>query len=333
MISVAILGAGFMGETHGLAYKSMEDVNIVGVFDTNREKGSLLAKTLQTHYWSSIEALLQDAQCDVIDICLPSFLHEEFLIQGAKYKKHIICEKPVTLSTASLKNMLAHTEEYGVHFYVGQVLRFWPQYRMARDYYTTGDFGDVISVSATRLSTHPAWASWYAKKGYSGGGLYDLHLHDIDYLRWLFGPVASVHARGIKTDRGTWNHIISSLHFSSGVEATVEGIMGMPSQYPFTMGLRITGTHGVYEYHMKTEHNLENRGDSTVSTRFYQNDKPPQELSPYEEDPYAIELRHFIDCIKADKDSPIIPPEDTLETLLVIEAIERALESGQEVFL
>ncbi len=333
MVSIAILGAGFMGETHGLAYQAMEDVEVVGVFDTNPEKGTSLAKTLETFYWSDMEELLQHSGCQAIDICLPSFLHEQFLIQSAKAQKHIICEKPVTLSVESLTRMLQAVKLYGVHLYVGQVLRFWPQYREAYDCYHSGVLGKGITVSATRLSPHPSWAPWYAKKGCSGGGLYDLHLHDIDYLRWLFGPVTSVHAKGKKTDWGAWNHVVSSLHFSSGIEAVAEGVMGMPAEYPFTMGLRITGVDGVYEYQMKTEHNLETRENSAVSTRLYLQDQPSKELQLSGEDPYAIELRHFVDCIEKDIDSPIIPPSDTLETLLVIEALEKALETGEEVFL
>ena len=156
-------------------------------------------------------------------------------------KNHILCEKPVTLSLESLDRMLRAAEEAGVQFAVGQAVRFWPEYVRPRKLYDSGVLGTVKYARASRLSVHPAWSEWYRKPENSGGGLFDLHLHDIDYLCYIFGRVKQVYAVGRKNDVGCWNHVASSLTFENGVQATAEGIIEMPKGFPFTMELNVVG--------------------------------------------------------------------------------------------
>ena len=90
--------------------------------------------------------------------------------------------------------MLHAAEEAGVQFAVGQAVRFWPEYVKAKELYDSGALGTVKYARASRLSVHPAWSEWYRRPENSGGGLFDLHLHDIDYLCYIFGKVKQVYA-------------------------------------------------------------------------------------------------------------------------------------------
>lgn len=235
-----------MGRTHVTAYKAMPNAKVTAVCDLNEKQGKNLAEFAGCDWYNDGESMLNTVDIDVVDICLPTFLHEQYVLLAAGHKKHVICEKPVTLSLESLDRMIAATKEAGVQFAVGQVVRFWPEYVRAKEMVEAGELGTIKYARASRLSEHPAWSEWYRRAENSGGGLFDLHLHDIDYLCYLFGKVKQVYAVGRKNSVGCWNHVATSLTFENGMEATAEGILEMPSGFPFTTELNVVGDKKAY---------------------------------------------------------------------------------------
>ena len=134
MVRVAIIGAGFMGRTHLAAYKTMDNAQV-----TAAEAGCA--------WYGDGGAMLAEAGVDVVDICLPTFLHEQYALLAAAHKKHILCEKPVTLDLASFDRMAGAAEQAGVQFAVGQAIRFWPEYVKAKELY------DARKTAAAACST------------------------------------------------------------------------------------------------------------------------------------------------------------------------------------
>lgn len=329
MVKIALLGAGFMGGTHAVAYEQIGGAEVVAVFDKNETLGREFAETYHCRYYSDFACMAEECAFDVVDICLPTFLHEEYVILGASYKKHIFCEKPVALGVDSLDRMIRAVNEAGVLMMVGQVLRFWPEYVNARNMYTGGELGALNYVSAARMSEHPAWSQWYRRPENSGGGLLDLHLHDVDYLCWLLGRVRSVYAAGRKNSDGCWNYVSSILHFESGISASVQGVIEMEKGYPFTMELRLVGTEKTYEYTMKAGANLEDVASSKRETRVYE--KGTETILPVNtRDAYEIELEHFVTCIAQGHESGVITAEQARNVLCTIEALKKSLETGEK---
>ena len=319
MVHVAIIGAGFMGKTHLTAYKAMNNAKVTAVCDLNETQGRALAEEAGCAWYADGDEMLRTARVDAVDICLPTFLHEQYALLAAKYKKHILCEKPVTLSLESLDRMLRAAEEAGVQFAVGQAVRFWPEYVKAKELYDSGALGTVKYARASRLSVHPAWSEWYRKPENSGGGLFDLHLHDIDYLCYIFGRVKQVYAVGRKNDVGCWNHVASSLTFENGVQATAEGIIEMPKGFPFTMELNVVGDEKAVCYRMRAGANLEDVASAIRETWLYGGEEPEKlKIEPY--DAYQKELEHFIGHIDAGTPITAITPQDVRHVLTVIHA-------------
>lgn len=329
MVRIAILGAGFMGGTHGTAYQNISNAEIAAVCDQNETLGRAFAEKYHCRYYSSFHQMLEECQFDVADICLPTFLHEEYVLMGARHRKHIFCEKPVALEVSSLERMMKAVKEAGVLMMVGQVLRFWPEYVNAKEMYEKGSLGELNYVFAARMSEHPAWSQWYRKPQNSGGGLLDLHLHDVDYLCWLLGRVKSVYASGKQNKDGCWNYVSSMLTFESGISASVQGVIEMEKGYPFTMELRLVGSQKTYEYAMKAGHNLEDVASSKRETRIYENGAITT-LPVNLRDAYEIELEHFVDCIDRRCESGIITVEQVREVLCTMEAIRTSLETGEK---
>lgn len=149
-----------MGRTHVTAYKAMPNAKVTAVCDLNEKQGKDLAEFAGCDWYNDGESMLNTVDIDVVDICLPTFLHEQYVLLAAGHKKHVICEKPVTLSLESLDRMIAATKEAGVQFAVGQVVRFWPEYVRAKEMAETGKLGTIKYARASRLSEHPAWSEW-----------------------------------------------------------------------------------------------------------------------------------------------------------------------------
>ena len=319
-----------MGRTHVTAYKAMPNAKVTAVCDLNEKQGKDLAEFAGCDWYNDCESMLNTVDIDVVDICLPTFLHEQYVLLAAGHKKHVICEKPVTLSLESLDRMIAATKEAGVQFAVGQVVRFWPEYVRAKEMAETGKLGTIKYARASRLSEHPAWSEWYRRAENSGGGLFDLHLHDIDYLCYLFGKVKQVYAVGHKNSVGCWNHVATSLIFENGMEATAEGILEMPSGFPFTTELNVVGDKKAYCYHMGAGANLENIAAASRSTTVYGDGKAETlAIDPY--DAYQKELEDFIGHIEAGTPITVITPADVRHVLSVIVAIRKSLETQKTV--
>lgn len=332
MVRIAIIGAGFMGKTHLAAYKAMHDAKVTAICDLNEAQGRALAEEAGCEWFADGDEMLTTAEVDVVDICLPTFLHETYALLGAKYKKHIICEKPVTLTMESLDRMLSAAEEAGVQFAVGQAVRFWPEYVKTKELYQSGALGEVKYARASRLSVHPAWSEWYRRPENSGGGLFDLHLHDIDYLCYLFGPVRQVYSVGQQNALGSWNHVATSLTFENGVKATSESIIEMPEGFPFTMELNVVGDQRALCYRMRAGTNLEDVASAVRETWLYGGGEA-QLLDVDLYDAYQNELEHFIRHIDAGTPITAITPGDIRHVLQVILAVKTSLETGNTVCL
>ena len=333
MLNVAVIGAGYIGLLHAKAVKDSDKLNLVALAERNQEVGIKAADDFGCKWFADAEEMLQSEDIDIVDICLPTFLHEEYALLAARYKKHILCEKPVALSVESFDRMTEAANRAGVKMMVAQVVRFWHEYADIKNRYEQGEFGKVKMVYANRLAQHPTWTNWMRNPKMSGGGLYDLHTHDVDYMRYIFGPAESVYAVGYKNDFGCWNHVISSITFKNGVKAVCEGAYEMTENFPFNMYFRITGSDKTAEYQLKAGLNIKD-GDQTRQEIIFETGKEPQVYTKEEyPDPYRDEIEYFADCVANGTDPETVPLYQSREVLKMLAAINESLETGKVIYL
>lgn len=198
MKKIALLGAGFIAGVHMEGWKRVEGAEVCAFFETNLEKASAFQDKYQIPHYNSFSRLLEEEKVDIVDICLPTFLHREYTEMAASHEKHVFCEKPIALTVEDAEAMKRICERSGVGLMVGQVLRFWGEYVKARELVEEGAVGKVLSVDAFRLSLPPTWSvdSWILKPELSGGAAVDLHIHDLDYVNWLLGEPQVVFCSG-----------------------------------------------------------------------------------------------------------------------------------------
>ncbi|CAH0121272.1 Inositol 2-dehydrogenase/D-chiro-inositol 3-dehydrogenase [Paenibacillus sp. CECT 9249] len=328
MLKVGIIGAGFMAKTHADVYERMANVEIAAFAEGNEAAGQETAKRYRCRYYSTAEEMLRAEEIQWVDICVPTFLHEKFAVMAARAGKHIMCEKPLTLTLEAAGRIYEEADKAGVKLLVGQVLRFWPEYQAMKRICDEGRIGNVEVVRAERLAQTPNWSGWFQDVSKSGGALFDLHLHDIDFMRHLLGPVESVYAIGRQSANGAWDQIATSLSFRNGSKASIECSNQMAEGFPFTMALRANGTGGTLDFRYAAGHNLETRDSAAVRFMLYR-DGRETEVTVERQDAFQLELEHFIDCIGKNRMSEIVPPAEVREVLGIMESIRTSLETGR----
>lgn len=330
MVNIALVGLGFMGRAHIEAYKDIDACTIKAIYTRSGKVDDEVTEGFNGYVTSQYEDILTDPDIDVIDICLPTFLHEEFIVKSAKAGKHIICEKPLTLTSLSAKRMIDVAKENNIRLFVGHILRFWPEYQKIKQLSEQDELKDIEMVHAKRLGQVPNWSNWFQHPDKSGGALYDLHIHDIDFTNYLLGEVSTVYAVGSKNEHGAWNQIMTTLTYRGGGKAFIEASHRMPNHYPFTMSYRAQNKHHTVEFSVKAGENIEHIESGSHAFTLYSEENNMSLLSE-ENDPFYNELAYFINCIKENKPNKIIPLSDVVYTLEILEAIETSLQTEQIV--
>ncbi|MGM0366653.1 MAG: Gfo/Idh/MocA family protein [Actinomycetota bacterium] len=301
MVNIAIVGAGFIGKIHSDSYKQIDDANVVAVVDKVKDKGRELSSQHGAAYYSDIDECLLKEDVDNVDICVPTFLHAELTTKAADAGKNVFCEKPMALSLDEADRMIEAVEANNVEGMVGHVIRFWPEYIKAKEVIQSGQLGKPLYGYCQRLAVTPDWHqdNWGMEERYSGGAAVDLHIHDLDYLIWLFGRPKLVSAQGVynpeNIEHGGLVHIVTNMEFGSGVAASAEGGWAFKGAFPFTMVFRILCTEGTIEWVFRAGKNIEQRVQAAKVT-VYRPDGSTEELEVDKTDAYQLECGYFVDC-------------------------------------
>ena len=330
MIRVGLLGVGFIGATHAACYKNVAGARLVAVADVNREAADRLAAEHGTRAYYAVEPLLEDQEVDAVDVCLPTFLHEQAVVRAAEAGKHILCEKPIARSLDEVDHMIEAVHRAGVQCMVAQVVRFWPQYAAIKELLDTGQIGQPWMATASRLTSFPGWSTWFGDPALSGGAILDLHIHDLDYVFYLFGRPERVYAVGNADASGAWNQVVTTLHYGDKA-AVVEASFMMPPGFPFTAAFRLVGTLGCAEYRFRVGGQVDQRDVATTEFTLYRPGQPPESPHCSDKDPYLAEIEYFIDCLMQGKRPEIATLEEARTVLQIALAARESLEHGRVV--
>jgi len=161
--------------------------------------------------------------------------------------KYLFIEKPVALDESEGNALIKKQKETGCEIQIGQVIRFWDEYVFLKNTYESQKYGNVINANFRRLSPRPMWGwnNWLLDSNLSGGAAQDLHIHDSDYMLYLFGkPLKTM---TIKNKIGETNSYINTICEYNNFVASVEGTWDLPSSHPFEMYFRIVFEKAVLE--------------------------------------------------------------------------------------
>ncbi len=237
MLKVGLIGCGFMGAMHANCYSAIDGVEITAVADLRREKAEALAGGAEI--FADGADLIAKADVDVIDICLPTYLHAKYALLAMDKVKYLFIEKPTALTVAEGKELITKAEACGCNVQIGQVIRFWDEYVELAKIIKSGKYGKVVNANFRRISPRPdwGWEDWLLKGELSGGAAQDLHIHDVDYALSLFGEPQKYYS--VKNLIGEKNSYINTLMQYNDFVVSVEGTWGLPTCYPFESTFRV----------------------------------------------------------------------------------------------
>jgi len=310
-----------MGRVHAAAYRQL-GAELVGAYDPDPQRLAAFVSEFTVDPFKSCDELL--LRVDVVDVTAPTFAHEELAVKALEAGKDVILEKPLALTPASGRRILAAARASGKRLFVAMVVRFFPQYRRAAELARSGQLGRIGAVRLKRV-LFPPGPGWYRDPERSGGMPVDLMIHDLDYVRWLLGDPVRVFARRSPPLEGeVLEHVQALLGFESGATALIEGGWAYPQGY-FRTALDLAGERGLVEWSSDQP--------PPLATLFPSGEPAPEvglPMAGLEEDPYLLELRHALAALERGKPFEVTP-EDALAALELALAVRESAQTGRVV--
>lgn len=334
MIRLAIIGAGMISYSHAAAIRALNNAQLCAVSDINEAAAKKLAEENGSRYFTDAELMLKEMQPDAAILCLPTFLHEKYVALCAAHKVNVLCEKPVEMTVEATERMLDAVKESGIIFMVAQVVRFWTGYTEIKQMSDSGELGDVYMAFLSRCSVLQSWGNaWLMDPKLGGGAIQDMHVHDIDYLRYLCGPIEQVYCLANKDHTGCWNHAMSSLAFKSGEKAVAEAAFTMQEGYPFSMSIKVAATKATVEFYYRAGFNIGERDSVDTEIRIFRPGKEPLRKRPDMYDAYTRQLEYYLSCLEQKKQPEIVPHEQNLDVIKAVCAIRESAETNRIIKL
>ncbi len=330
-IKVAMIGFGGIAKSHKKGYDILKaqgaPIELVAICDIDLEQfekvqsinlaGGSKCDLSEQRLYTDIDEMLEKENIDMVDICLPSYLHCEYTVRMLRAGKHVLCEKPMALTSEDCQIMLDTARECGKKLMIGQCLRFEPLYLFIKDAIDNNTFGRVKNAFFERLSAMPTWGfdGWYRDTARSGGAILDLHIHDVDMVRFLFGEPKAVSSVSYDTDT-KWTVINSRFIYDDGKIVVANASWDESNTSKFAMPYRIN-----FE---KATVILQN--NSVV--RVCPVDGEAYDAKLPDDDRMAEEIKALAMSIINGTENKQNLPESAMKTVELIEALRRSTAQG-----
>ena len=350
MVNVGLIGLGFMGYTHFTAADRLRGGKVVAVCTRDAKKragdwtairGNFgppaghvdLSKLAVYEDWKD---LLADDDVHLVDVCLPTGLHEEVAVAAAKAGKHVFVEKPLAPDVKAATRMVKAAEKAGVSLMCGHVLPFMPPFRYLHEAVTTKKYGLLRALSLERVIAPPPWLD--SDDGFrdAGGWGLDLHVHDTHFVSVLCGVPAAVSSVGILRD-GLIDHVQTNYHFERANKA------GGPVVGSVSGGIAAKGLEFVHGFQAHFEKaTVMYRGGTLAGEPF--EDRP---LTVVSQDgkvrgpkpkggeewtsPFTAELQAAVKTVRDREPNPILSGDAALAALKLVAAETKSVAGGKVV--
>ncbi|HOU13616.1 MAG TPA: Gfo/Idh/MocA family oxidoreductase [Anaerolineae bacterium] len=331
MLKIGILGMGGMGWHHARRYPHVPNAQITAIADVvperleakeavaiNLEDGAKALDLSQAARYPSAAQLIAEADVDVVDICLPTYLHAEYAIAALEAGIHVLCEKPMALSVADCDRMIAAARAADRRLMIAQCLRFWPEYLYLQKMIIEQPLGALLSLNMSRIGGRPRWSpdNWFLDPQRSGGALLDLHIHDVDYVNAVFGAPDRLYATGrAMAEPNSYDVIHACFGYDGGPQIHMHAGWST-AQVPFQAGFDAWFERGFARY---ADWKL------TVFDNLDEVAGHPADIEPG--DGYLNEIAYFLDCVETGAQPTRCLPESTRDSIALIDKEIESIKS------
>jgi predicted dehydrogenase len=252
---------------------------------------------------------------------VPTVLHPAQSIAALKAGKHVLCEKPLALSSAEGRKIAQAAQAASGFFMPAMCMRFWPGWSFLRHVVKERPYGKVQAASFRRLSPSPGWSkATYSSGKLSGGALLDMHIHDTDFVQFLFGRPKSVFATGVTRGGDSIDHVVTQYNFPGGPTVHAEGTWLLTGN--FNMCYSLFCERATLDYDLT-------RG--TEALRISEEGKAPRIMKCDGPDGYSGEISYMLDAIRSGKAPKVVTARDALSAVEICEAEAESVRSGRVV--
>jgi myo-inositol 2-dehydrogenase/D-chiro-inositol 1-dehydrogenase len=339
---IALLGTGFIADIHLESYRRfVPDAEVVAVYSRSAERGEAFARKHEVGRWyDDLERAIHESDCEVVDVCIPNDLHARATMAAATAGKHVIIEKPLSLTLDEADEMIAVCKANHRKLMYAEELCFAPKYERVRRLAAEGAIGRIYHMRQCEKHSGPH-SDWFYDLNRSGGGaLMDMGCHGLAWFRWMLGgqPRAlsvSAHMQTglIHQDRTRCEeHSLCIVEFEGGAVGVAENswatLGGMQDR------VEVSGTGGVIFADL-----FMGSSALTYSEKGYgyamEKAGPTRgwTFTMFEEafnQGYPQELKHFIECVREDT-QPVVTGEDGRAVLELMYAAYHSARIGQKV--
>lgn len=337
MVNIGIIGIGFMGMTHYKAIQNIEDATVAAICTRNPKKlqgdwrdikGNFgddggVQDLSQVRKYTEVSDILADPGLDLIDICLPTHMHPDVAVQALDAGRHVLVEKPIARALENADRMIEAAERTGKFLMVAQVLRFFPEFAFVKETVENGEYGEVLGAHFKRIISRPTWGSgdWFSHLEKMGGAGIDLHIHDTDFVQYVFGMPDAVFSTGVSTERFvdylTTNYIYEGRNMSITASS---GWINMP-------GLMFEHGYDIFLERATIQFNSSWGGPVALYTS--DGEKTTPELSS--EDGFVGEIGYAVRCIEEGRTPENITGTSARNALMLCHKEAESVISGQVV--
>ena len=349
MINVGIVGVGFMGWIHYLAYEQVSGIRVSAIVSRDAKKRAGDWTSIKGNFgppgrqvdlsdvkvYETLEQMLADPDVDVVDLCLPPQMHLPAIEKCFAASKHVFCEKPLALSTSDCDRAIAASKKSGLHLMVGHVLPWFAEFRFAVDAIESGKYGRLTGGVFKRIVSDPLWLQDYWDRQKVGGPLFDLHVHDAHLIRVLFGMPNHCFSSGRL--RGGVTEFAHTIFQFADSDVTVSATTGSIDQQsrPFCHAYEIYLERATLQFELaaysdgveKIEAKLMESGgsgeDALIQRLVIENDDPVQA--------FASEVEEVRDSILSGQPSRVLDGILARDAVAICEAQEASIKSRELV--
>ena len=334
-MNIGIIGLGMMGRTHYEAYQEIPGANVMAVSDQDAKRaagdlagtgGNVLQGGLTKLPMDRIKGttkaseLIAMKDVQIVDVCVPTTQHVDVVIEALNAGKNVLCEKPLARSSADGERIAAAARNAKGMFMPAMCMRFWPQWAWLKTAVVEKRYGKVLGATFRRVAQMPP--GWYGDGKISGGAVLDLHIHDTDFVQYLFGMPKAVYSRGYAKGSGEIDHLTTQFLYDDVPLVVAEGGWSLSEGYGFTMQYTVNFENATADFDLARDKPLKlSQGGKTE----------PVDCGPGYG--YAAELRYFVDCVSKGQKPTIVTADDGVRSLKIVEAEVKSIRSGELVRL
>jgi len=344
-VKVGVVGLGRFGRLHARILSELPGCQVGALCETGEPTLKRCGKEYGVRaLYTDLEAMLESEDLDAVDVVTDEFAHGSQALLCLEHGKAVLVEKPLATDGDEAEAVSKMSRETGLPVVVGNISRFDARYAVLRRELEAGRFGRVALVQAKRSFSR----AWFAGFGSRVHPVFESMIHDLDLALWyLPSPIRRVYAQAHSTGDGDGvpNTLVATLTAEDGALAVLQSTWLVPDAAPITLAgppagpldlwgtidaqLEVVGTSQVGKVNLTAEglSLWDDLGVRTPDTGLW------PEVHGRVSGALREELSHFLDCVRAGKQSTLVPPENGAVAVHLAEAIVRSSQEDETVLL